>query len=449
MKTYIFYTIIVLLALSKPLLSQELYNKNDYIFSNSISGSGPVITSELVVNDTCHESKVMLIVETDNPPLKYKWSNGSNNAMLWTSTSGIFYVTITDNLGNTVIGGPYETTQYIDNPYLTYEDLKGDCKNQAKGYIHLKTNDLNDIYHWNYDPNQNSGNADNLLPGTYTVTVTEKTGKCSKSYSWDIPDYTPQLINYKIGGISPCINWPDTSGYLALNLIMNNPCYKCDDPYVEMKDAAGILYYWNYNDSNANIFGYLLIKPFSQPGVRKLIFSGSYGCEVDTSINIPLLAELTSNILTSFPDKETHLYSADTQVKGGQAPYSYNWSDGNTQKNRNDLLAGKSYHVTVTDIYGCSSSNNVYVKKLKGENEVNFVNKGDNIEVRTDSDLASENRYMYKLFDVFGKSFVIKESDKTESQWQMNTTNLANGMYYLTAQYDDVIQTFPFVIVRN
>ncbi len=441
MKTGILYLVLLILAFSKPLISQ-----------NKSLGLGPIITSVVIVDDTCKGASIKLKVESSTA-CTYKWSNGNISSTFSTSTAGFYYVTVTDKNANSIIGGPYEIKDYPRAPLLVNPDVVGDCNNKSNGYIHFNLKNT-DIYNWSHDPNLHSSNADNLSPGTYTLTVTDKTGVCKfTGFSWELHDNTPKIKYLKIGGISPCVSYKDTSGYIEILIDMYYPYFPASlysSPPYASSYAKGSIFTWDLKDFIwyfGKEIGYILTG-LPKSGYTKFTFYGNDNCSIDTILYIPKLADLKSNILTSFPDKETHLYTANTQVKGGQAPYTYKWSDGNNQQSRNDLLAGKSYHVTVTDIYGCSSSNNVYVKKLKGENEVNFVNKGDNIEIRTDSGETSENRYTYKLFDVFGKPYIIKETDKNESQWQMNTTNLANGMYYLTAQYDDVIQTFPFVIMR-
>src|SRR5690606_21685191 len=47
-------------------------------------------------------------------------------------------------------------------------------------------------------------------------------------------------------------------------------------------------------------------------------------------------------------------------ITGGTAPYTYNWNDGVTTKDRSDLLNG-TYTLTVTDVAGCTLSENIVV----------------------------------------------------------------------------------------
>ena len=53
--------------------------------------------------------------------------------------------------------------------------------------------------------------------------------------------------------------------------------------------------------------------------------------------------------------------SADLTISGGQEPYSYLWSNGNTAEDL-FLVLGGNYDVTVTDANGCTVSGNVLIE---------------------------------------------------------------------------------------
>jgi trimeric autotransporter adhesin len=52
--------------------------------------------------------------------------------------------------------------------------------------------------------------------------------------------------------------------------------------------------------------------------------------------------------------------TATVNVSGGNQPYSYHWSSGQTTASINGLSGG-SYIVTITDFYGCSQTANATV----------------------------------------------------------------------------------------
>ncbi|HXK91254.1 MAG TPA: gliding motility-associated C-terminal domain-containing protein, partial [Bacteroidales bacterium] len=57
--------------------------------------------------------------------------------------------------------------------------------------------------------------------------------------------------------------------------------------------------------------------------------------------------------------------SISLNINGAVPPYTYNWSNGYTDANLNNILAG-NYIVTVTDAIGCTSSATIYVEDLTG-----------------------------------------------------------------------------------
>lgn len=82
------------------------------------------------------------------------------------------------------------------------------------------------------------------------------------------------------------------------------------------------------------------------------IHGNSSTCSFDVIIHpIPVLSTVSTDISCfSFGDG-----AIDLTVTTGTSPYNYNWSNGATTQDINNLEAG-IYSVTVTDIFGCSAS---------------------------------------------------------------------------------------------
>lgn len=64
--------------------------------------------------------------------------------------------------------------------------------------------------------------------------------------------------------------------------------------------------------------------------------------------------------------------SATASTTGGTAPYSYLWSDGQTNATAVNLTAG-TYTVTATDVNGCSASKSVVISQKPAINSVQIV----------------------------------------------------------------------------
>lgn len=87
--------------------------------------------------------------------------------------------------------------------------------------------------------------------------------------------------------------------------------------------------------------------------------NGTDADTVDVNISTPM------NTLTSFSDNTCNINSgtASVNVNGGVGPYSYSWSNGDTQMMA-DSLAGGTYTVLITDVNGCTTSATVTVNTL-------------------------------------------------------------------------------------
>jgi len=86
------------------------------------------------------------------------------------------------------------------------------------------------------------------------------------------------------------------------------------------------------------------------------------GCLAIDTVTISEPGPLQITLLQSSPAKcfNTADGSVDIDVTGGDAPYSYIWSNGSTSQNLVNV-AGGNYTVTVTDASNCSDSLNVFV----------------------------------------------------------------------------------------
>lgn len=85
-----------------------------------------------------------------------------------------------------------------------------------------------------------------------------------------------------------------------------------------------------------------------------VIATDAFGCTA--SANAPLnvsVIEATANVFNPLCNGTTG--SIDITVAGGNAPYTYLWSDGSTNQDLNNALAG-IYSVVITDAAGCTTS---------------------------------------------------------------------------------------------
>ena len=90
----------------------------------------------------------------------------------------------------------------------------------------------------------------------------------------------------------------------------------------------------------------------------------SYGCKTiaTTSLNKDYSVAPSVELNSSNPICETENGTITATVSEGAEPYTYKWSDGATDKNRENLAEGE-YTLTVTDSYGCATSETATLEK--------------------------------------------------------------------------------------
>jgi hypothetical protein len=91
-------------------------------------------------------------------------------------------------------------------------------------------------------------------------------------------------------------------------------------------------------------------------------FMDANGCLVDTSLIVKAKSEPKIKVDSNYIDYcPNNTGGALVSTSNGQAPYTYVWSNGDTDSLLNNVTGGSYYTVTATDALGCTSSKLVYV----------------------------------------------------------------------------------------
>ncbi|MBK6995753.1 MAG: SprB repeat-containing protein [Lewinellaceae bacterium] len=103
----------------------------------------------------------------------------------------------------------------------------------------------------------------------------------------------------------------------------------------------------------------------TQPGTYTLVSVNSIDLDADCAGTVSGSAIVTG--ITLIPSSTTVSAtcgqsngSVDLSVTGGNAPYTYMWSGGQTTQDLSNLLPG-TYSVTITDINNCSATHSITV----------------------------------------------------------------------------------------
>lgn len=165
------------------------------------------------------------------------------------------------------------------------------------------------------------------------------------------------------------------------------------------------------------------------PGTYNCIVEDGIGCSKTFSITIdPILSNIDKNIDCNEQDFTT----IETNVSGGTFPYFFNWSNGETTSQINNVSPG-TYQLNISDYNGCTISDELIIPLLTDSCLYNaFSPNGDGINdewkintsfIFQDSDLTIYNRWGNKVFESSEDNFVFKGLNK-------NGNELVEGTYF-------------------
>ena len=261
--------------------------------------------------------------------VSYAWSNGSTDTAITVTTSGLYYVTVTDEMGcitsdsiNVIISTPINIAYVVDTPTCT-----------TNGNIDLTVNGGITPYTFNWNTGDTQEDLTNIVPGTYIVTVTDSVG-CSNIDTIEVPNNLPNI---------------------EINVISQNnvSCNGGNDGSIEISVNGGqspYTYQWNTGDSTNTISNLTA-------GTYSVTVTDANGCTATSSINITEPEEIS----VTFTVNDVSCYGANdgevtAQVTGGTSPYAYDWSPISSTSSTITGLGPGQYTVTITDANGCTTS---------------------------------------------------------------------------------------------
>ncbi|MFK7806630.1 MAG: CotH kinase family protein, partial [Saprospiraceae bacterium] len=263
----------------------------------------------------------------------YVWDNGSTENELADLSAGTYELTITDQ--NDCI--QIETIEVADaeaidinvaiNPITCFDAADGSIAVNANG----GTGDLN--YEWNNGTTEEE--LINLPEGEYNITITDANG-CEASGNYFLS--APPAINIDTETDSvTCHGGTDGTASLNASGGTGNFEYNWDN------GNAGD----SFDDLSVGTYNITITDNGNCDQVETIVVE-----EPDATIFNFAIANVNCNAATDG--------SATATLTGGTAPFNYNWSNGGTTSTIEDLGAG-NYTLTVTDNYGCESTESLTV----------------------------------------------------------------------------------------
>ena len=302
--------------------------------TTTITGGGdaPVISG--TVNDvSCFgaaDGDIIISVTGGNQPYTYAWSSGSTSASNESGLPGLYAVVVTtaDGCSSSASFEIVEPDEITILANVTHPNC-----NNTFGAIDLTISGgvVGAGYLFNWSNGQTVEDISGLIPGFYSVIVTDNNG-CSANASFTISTSFPPLINSSVVN-DFCGN---LGGSIDLNVVSSN---------------TPLQFQWSNGATTEDLTGI-------GAGSYQVIVTDANMCSSVSTISIyGPASQLTISTLqivhlNCYGDNNG---SAFTIINGGTEPYTYAWSNGTNGQHLIGVSAG-SYTLTVTDATGCQQS---------------------------------------------------------------------------------------------
>jgi gliding motility-associated-like protein len=296
---------------------------------------------EIVITPTSTDAQcqaddgtVSIAVIGGTTPYTYLWSNGEITQNIMNLGVDNYTVTITD--GNMCT---QEVTQPVGQPdqvAITEVIVDATCDGEANGSINITPSGGVGPFTFEWSNGETTEDVTDLAENTYTVTITDDNG-CPAPFTFDIAD--PDALNASTE-VAFAIDCSGQTGSAIVTPTGGTP---------------GYTFLWENGSTNNELTNVGV-------GTYNVTVTDANGCETFSLVEMSQPdALVVTPIANDALCHNTANGSIDLVVSGGIPPYTFDWSNGTTDQNAQNLVAN-TYTVEVTDANGCSATEIVIVE---------------------------------------------------------------------------------------
>jgi hypothetical protein len=277
-------------------------------------------------------------------PYSYLWNNGQTTAIATGLAAGTYSVIATDANGCT-LSQSFTITEPTALVATAGPQTNITCFGAANGSATVNATGGTGAYaySWNTTPVQTTATATGLVPGNYTVTVTDA-NLCTATQAFTITQ--PQLLTAAVNNFTNILCYGAATGSAGVSV---------------SGGTAPYTYLWNSGQTTDTATGLTA-------GSYTVFVTDAHGCQANAGITLtqpaaPLVA--TAVAQTNLLCYGNTNGSATVNVTGGTGAYAYSWNTTPVQTTATATgLAAGTYTVTVYDANQCQTTQSFIITQL-------------------------------------------------------------------------------------
>lgn len=341
-----------------------------------------------------------------------QWNNESIEDTITVFEPGVYDVIVTNDFGIEASASIEVTAGMFAAPEVTLNDVL--CYGDSTGTIEINNVDES-LFDITWNDLDTTLNRDSLVQGNYTATFTSIDG-CQNAFEFVITE--PNELQLELQTLNVSCNGLN-DGQAVISVQGGTPEYQIDWMGFDPEQLEEGSYMVEVIDAN--------------------------GCKVDSTFQIgePSVLEISQSIIVDAENGANG--SIECIVSGGVLPYSYLWSNNDSDSLAQDLAQGV-YTITVSDSNGCSiteefsiidvSVNETYIQTL-----TIFPNPTNSI-LNISTTLGKIERI--EIFDSLGKKVV--ENKTSNSLLKLDVSALPMGVYTARVTRGEETSSHKFII---
>ncbi|PCJ82083.1 MAG: hypothetical protein COA57_13695 [Flavobacteriales bacterium] len=163
-------------------------------FSVNVSNTGAPLVIDSITSVTCYsysDGVLSVSISGGTPPYTYSWNNGSTDLSQSNLTAGIYTITVTDSLNCTNI-----TSLNVPQPdsiLILASVVDATNADSLNGAIDISINGGTTPYTYSWSNGDTTEDISALLPGNYTVTVTDA-NSCLQTHTDSVDDLKVSIV---------------------------------------------------------------------------------------------------------------------------------------------------------------------------------------------------------------------------------------------------------------